>query len=94
MLTESEAFELKSNAKKAGISVQSYLRALIKNHPIKEQPSIEFHTVLKSLDKIGSNINQIAAKANTKGFVDVLEYRKNYDELKKVIAELLRAVRS
>ena len=94
MLTESESFELKNNAKKAGISVQSYLRALIKNHPIKEQPSIEFHTVLKSLDKIGANINQIAAKANTKGFVDVLEYRKNYDDLKKVVAELLRAVHS
>ena len=93
-LDDKELLYVKTQAKKSGLSVQAYFRALIKNHPIKEQPSIEFHAVLKSLDKIGTNINQIAAKANTKGFVDVLEYRKNYDELKKVIAELLRAVRS
>ena len=71
-----------------------YLIALLKNTPIKEQPSIDFHTTIKSLEKIGDNINQIAAKANTRGFVDKVQYRKEIDKLERVIAELMRAVYS
>ena len=68
--------------------------ALLKNTPIKEQPSIDFHTTINSLEKIGDNINQIAAKANTLGFVDQVQYRKETDKLERVIAELMRAVYS
>lgn len=93
-LDNDELAYVKAQAKKSGLSIQSFLRALIKNQPIKEQPPLDYFAVLKSLDRIGNNINQIAAKANTKGFIDTLEYRKNYDDLKKVVAELLRAVHS
>ena len=48
----------------------------------------------KSLEKIGDNMNQIAAKANTLGFVDQVQYRKETDKLERVIAELMRAVYS
>ena len=70
------------------------MRSLLYNTPIKAQPSIDFHTTTKSLEKIGDNINQIAAKANTLGFVDQVQYRKEIDKLERVIAELMRAVYS
>ena len=70
------------------------MRSLLYNTPIKGQPSIDFHTTIKSLEKIGDNINQIAAKANTLGFVDTVQYRKETDKLERVIAELMRAVYS
>ena len=39
-------------------------------------------------------MNQIAAKANTLGFVEQVQYRKETDKLERVIAELMRAVYS
>ena len=94
MLTESEAKDLKGRAAKCGLSVQSYLRSLSQNKPIKEQPSADYLAILKALEKIGDNMNQIAAKANTLGFVDQVQYRKETDKLERVIAELIRAVYS
>ncbi len=94
MLTENEARDLKSRAAKCGLSVQSYLRSLSQNTPIKEQPSAEYLAILKALEKIGDNINQIAAKANSFGYVDKVQYRKDADNLEKVIAELMRAAYS
>lgn len=70
------------------------MRSLLYNTSIKEQPSIDFHSTIKSLEKIGDNMNQIAAKANTLGFVDQVQYRKETDKLERVIAELMRAVYS
>lgn len=93
-LSDEEDLYLRRQAKKAGLTRQAYLLALLKNIPIKEQPSADFHAILKSLDKIGDNINQIAAKANTLGFVDKVQYRKEIDKLERVIAELMRAVYS
>lgn len=94
MLTDAEASLLQTKAKKCGLSQQAFMRSLLYNTPIKEQPSIDFHTTIKSLEKIGDNINQIAAKANTRGFVDKVQYRKEIDKLERVIAELMRAVYS
>ena len=94
MLTDAEASLLQTKAKKCGLSQQAFMRSLLYNTPIKEQPSIDFHTTIKSLEKIGDNINQIAAKANTLGFVDQVQYRKEIDKLERVIAELMRAVYS
>lgn len=93
-LSDEENLYLRRQAKKAGLTRQAYLLALLKNTPIKEQPSADFHAILKSLDKIGDNINQIAAKANTLGFVDTVQYRKETENLERVIAKLMRAVYS
>ncbi len=90
MLTEKEAKDLRSSAAKCGLSVQSYLRLLSQNKPIKEQPSADFIAILKALEKIGDNINQIAAKANALGFIDKVQYRKDAEKLEKVVAELIR----
>ena len=94
MLTESEAKDLKGRAAKCGLSVQSYLRSLSQNKAIKEQPSADYLAILKALEKIGDNMNQIAAKANTLGYVDKVLYRKEADNLEKVIAELVRVAYS
>ena len=64
MLTDAEASLLQTKAKKCGLSQQAFMRSLLYNTPIKEQPSVDFHTTIKSLEKIGDNMNQIAAKAN------------------------------
>lgn len=91
-LSDDEASYLTTQAKRCGLSRQAFLLALMKKQPIKEQPSADFFAVLKALEKIGDNINQIAAKANSLGIIDKVQYRKDAEKLEKVIAELLRAV--
>lgn len=93
-LTDDELKYLKTKAKKCGLSQQAFLRSSIKNVRIKEQPSADYLTILKALERIGDNMNQIAAKANTLGYVDKVQYRKDADNLEKVIAELLRVAYS
>ena len=94
MLNEAEASQLRSMSQKAGLSMQAYLRALIHNSPIKEQPSADFFAVLKQLQQINNNMNQIAVKANAVGFVDAPAYRENAERLQDITAALLRAVMS
>lgn len=93
-LTKKEADLLQKQSLRCGISRQAYLISLLKNTPVKEQPSVDFLAILKALEKIGDNINQIAAKANTLGFIDKVQYYKDSEKLEKIIAELVRAVYS
>lgn len=90
MLSDAESELLRQRSSKAGLSMQAYLRALIHNRQLKEQPSVDFFTVLKRLDNIGNNMNQIAVRANSTGNIYAEEYRKNVDELFRVVNELLR----
>lgn len=93
-LSDDEDNLLREKATKCGLSRQSYLLSLLKNTPIKEQPSADYLAILKALERIGDNMNQIAAKANTLGYVDKVLYRKEADNLEKVIAELVRVAYS
>ena len=89
-LTEKELVALKSNAKKCGLSVQAYLRMLLSNIQPKELPQQDFFEVLKTLRQISNNMNQIAMKANTIGFINADAYWENFRSLQDVIAELKR----
>ena len=89
-LSKEEAAELNDMVERSGLSREAYLRALIKDRPIKECPPIDFFETLKALRQINNNLNQIAVKANSIGFVDAYEYRKNVKWLQSVIGELMR----
>ena len=43
---------------------------LIRGYEPKEKPDDRFYDVMRELSSIGNNINQLAAKANTLGFID------------------------
>ena len=45
-------------------------RLLMKGYEPKEKPDDRFIESMRELSAIGSNINQLAAKANSLGFVD------------------------
>lgn len=92
-LTEEEYRTLKKNVEKTGLSMQAYLRKLIKGIQPKALPPMDFFEVLTQLRRIGINLNQIAIKANTIGFVDTGEYWANMKALEKVISELKNEVR-
>lgn len=89
-LNEEEAEELNRDVEKSGLSREAYLRALIRNRPLKERPPVELGAVLRSLQQINNNMNQIALKTNSKGFVDTAAYWDNVRSLQDTVALLLK----
>ena len=91
-LTESEAAALNRDVQKAGVSREAYLRALIRRMPLKEKPSKDVIDVLRSLQQISNNMNQIAVKANAKGFVDTASYWENVRWLQETVSKLMEVI--
>ena len=91
-LNASEAEQLNRKVAKSGLSREAYLRALIQNRPVKERPTPDLVAVLKNLQQINHNMNQIAVKANTLQFVDTQTYWENVRSLKSTMAALLEVM--
>jgi len=91
-LSENDATVLNRDVKKSGLSRESYLRALIRNTPIKERPPIEFVEVLHFLRGIGNNLNQIALVANSTGSLDAIAYWENVRLLQESVGQLVRGM--
>ena len=91
-LNQIEIEDLKCSVEKSGLSREAYLRAMIKDRPITERPPMDLVDVLRNLQQINNNMNQIALKANTLNFVATAAYWENVDGLKKTIQELLEVM--
>ncbi len=65
-----------------------YLRQLIRWIEPTAPPSVEVTELLRELRSVGINLNQLAAKAHSLGFIDELEYRHNADEVMRICGEI------
>ena len=65
-----------------------YLRLLIDWIEPIAPPSVEVKEFTRELRRLGVSMNQIAAKANSLGYVDELEYRRCADEVMKLCGEI------
>ena len=65
-----------------------YIRLLIEWVEPVAPPSVEVKEFTRELRRLGVSLNQIAARTNTLGFVDDLEYRRNADEVMKVLGAI------
>lgn len=52
------------------LNESALVRMLMKGYEPKEKPNDRFFETMRELSAIGNNINQLAAKANSLGFVD------------------------
>ena len=91
-LNEQEMERLRRDVARSGWSREKYLRALIEHSSIREIPSMDLISVLRNLQQINNNINQVALIANAKGFVDMAAYWENVELLKETIHELLEVM--
>ena len=89
-LSRAEAQELQRKAKKACLSEAGLIRLLIKGYEPKEKPDDRFYDVMRELSAIGNNINQLAAKANTLGFIDAPMLKNEAEKWNKFQAEVER----
>jgi len=68
--TEVEVNELREKAQKACVSESQLIRSLVRGYRPKEKPDGRFYEAMRQLSGIANNINQLAAKAHSLGFID------------------------
>ncbi len=89
-LDDKEFTHLTKQADKAGMKKEPFIRKLIMGAEIRPRPPDEYLRLIREVNAIGNNINQIAHIANA-------EQRISSDKIAEVINlqnELIRAVRS
>lgn len=91
-LNETESQCLHDNAQRTGLSKENYLRSLINGCTPKELPPIDYYDMIRELRAIGGNINQLAAKANTTGYLDGTAFEHEAAHLRKAILKIHEAV--
>ena len=69
-LSSEENDERKQKASLAGISESAVVRLLIRGYEPREKTDERFYAAMRNLSAIGNNINQLAAKAHSLGFID------------------------
>ena len=85
-----EAQDLAAKAKKACLSEAGLIRLLLKGYEPREKPDERFYDVMRELSAIGNNINQLAVKANSLGFVDAPQLKKEAERWHKFQADVER----
>ena len=87
-LNDEEYKKLCENAATFGRDKSKYLRLVIQWIAPIEPPSVEVKEFTRELRRLGVSMNQIAAKANSLGYVDELEYRRCADEVMKLCGKI------
>ena len=58
---------------------------------MKEAPSVDVCQLLRQMRHIGGNLNQLLARANTVGFIDTVQLKKELTELRKAREVIVEA---
>ena len=87
-LSDDEYEKLCKDAATFNRDKSKYLRLLIEWIEPVAPPSVEVKEFTRELRRLGVSMNQLAARANTLGFVDDLEYRRYADEVMKVLGAI------
>ena len=87
-LNDEENEKLCKDAAMCNKDLSKYIRMTIQWIAPIETPSVEVKEFTRELRRLGVSMNQIAAKANSLGYVDELEYRRCADEVMKVLGAI------
>ena len=69
-LSEKENADFMKKVELSGLSQSAVLRILIKGYEPREKPDDRFYDLMRQFYAMSNNLNQIAIKANSLGFVD------------------------
>ena len=87
-LNDAEYEKLCKDAEMFKRDKSKYLRLLIDWIEPVAPPSVEVKEFTRELRRLGVSMNQIAARANSYGYMDELEYKRNADEVMKVLGAI------
>lgn len=86
-LSEGEYQQVKEAAKEAGMSVSAYMRALVNRSYLRPGMPVQIYQAMENMRKIGNNLNQIAAVANSTHDVNADLYTREARKLEEKITE-------
>ena len=89
-LTAEEYTHLKQLAAEAGMPMEPLIRKLIMGSVIRPRPPDEYVKLLREINAVGNNINQIAHIANAERHISA----DKIEEVLKMQDEIMRLVRS
>ena len=89
-LSEKEKEHLKSQATACALKMEPYIRKLIMGNVIRPRPPDEYVKLLREINAIGNNINQIAHIANAEQKIS----EGKINEVLHLQNEIMRMVRS
>ena len=90
-LTPEEKETLTEKAKLARLSREEFCRRILNGATVKEAPSVDVRQLLWQMRRIGGNLNQLLARANTVGFIDTIQLKKELAELRKAQEVIVEA---
>lgn len=93
-LNAKEQQHLAKQVKKTGLSQEAFIRTLINGYVPKELPPPDYYAMMRELHAIGSNLNQIAAKANATGHIVRTVFQYEANRLRKAVLDIQAAVTS
>ena len=90
-LTPEEKETLTEKAKLARLSREEFCRRILNGAIVKEAPSVDVRQLLRQMRHIGGDLNQLLARANTVGFIDTVQLKKDLAELRKAQEVIVEA---
>ena len=85
---EEEKKVLAEKANKAKMTESEFIRKMVLGYKLKEKPDDRFYNVMKMFRNTSNNLNQLAAKAHSLGFIDEVAYKKESKKLNELIDEI------
>lgn len=82
--TKDELDTLMTKVQKTNLSREGFCRQVLNAAEVREAPSADVKELLRLMRRIGGNINQLLHRANTVGFIDTIQLRKDLVELREV----------
>lgn len=88
-LTEREYQHLKRQIDLTGLSMSACFRTLIAGQQLSPRPPEELRDLIRELNSIGININQMARIANSRGYVS----QEDFEALRSMLSNIWRKVK-
>ena len=88
-LSEAEHIHLKRQAANAGLKMEPFIRKLIMDADIQPRPPDNITQLIREINFIGNNINQIAKKVNIESRVS----QAQLEEILHLLGEIYREVK-
>lgn len=89
--TQKELDKVTIKAHKAGMSREGYVRMKLNNSQIIPARDVDYYPLIREIRCIGRSIDQILAKANSIGFLDVPALRKSLEDVHAVNTKIMKS---
>ena len=88
---DDELARLTEQVRKSGLSREQYCRQVLNGSEVREAPTADAFALIREVRRVGSNLDQILAKANSIGLLDVPELRRTAERINAAMLTVMDA---